>query len=68
MDAGDHQWADPHAAEPFDRNADRVHHPSNEVIQPLVDDDFDDQTFIGFPNDADLFRNDPLALDHDPVS
>jgi len=67
LDAGHHQRTDPHAAKPFDRDADCIHHPPNEVVQSLMHDDFDDQTFIRFTNDADLLRNDALAFDHDSI-
>ncbi len=68
LDTGDRQRTDADAAEALDGDADRVHHPAHQVIDTLVDDDFENQALGRFANDTNLFRHDSLAFDHDAVS
>lgn len=49
-------------------DADLVHHPAHEVVDPLVHDNLDHETFSRLPDDPYLCRNDSLALDRNSVA
>jgi hypothetical protein len=68
LDSGHAERTEPDTAQAFDRDADLVHHPPHEVIDALMDDDLDHQTFGGLADDPDLLRHDPLAFDRDAVA
>jgi hypothetical protein len=68
LNPGHAERAEAHTAQALDRDADFIHHPAYQVIDPLTNDDFDDEPFSRFAGDANLFRDDPLALDRDPVT
>lgn len=65
--SGDRERTDANATEPFDRNADRFHHAADDVIGPFVDDHRQDQALGSLAQDAELPRNDAMALDNDAV-
>ena len=68
LDAADAQGTEAHPPEPFDRDADLVHHPADQMVDALMHHDFQDQSLARLALDTDLFRHDPLALDDDSVA
>lgn len=66
-DAFDADRADPHPAERLDHDSGVFHHPANQVINPLVNDDLEDIALAGLAFDPELFRDDPLAFDVDAI-
>jgi hypothetical protein len=68
LDPRDRQRPDSNAAEPSDWYTDGVHHSPHEMVHAFVHDNFENEPLGRFTDNANLFRNDPLALDHDSVA
>lgn len=67
-EAGKGQRTDADPAQPLDRDPDRLHHPAHEVVHAFVDGDRQDEALARFAENANLFRNDPLAFDHETIA
>jgi hypothetical protein len=65
---GDAQWTDADAAQPLDRYPDRVHDVPHQVVRSLVDYHLQDQTFRRLPQNSELFGDDAVTRDDDPVA
>lgn len=65
---GNAERAEPDPTERFHRDADGVHQPADRVVHPLVDDDFEEDPLAGFPQDAELVRDNPPTVDHHAIA
>ncbi len=60
-------WAEAHSAKTGEGDAHLLHHPPDDVIHPLVDDDLQNQAVARLPHDPELVGYDPAPVDHDAV-
>ena len=67
-EVADAERADSHPAQPFDWDADRLHHPAHEVVHPLVNRDRQDDALARLPQQAHFLRDNGAAFDHDAVA
>jgi hypothetical protein len=65
---GDTEGTDADTAQALDRDADRVHHVSHEVVRALVDHQLEDETVGRLPQDPELLRHGAVPRDDDAVA
>ncbi len=62
------QGAQPNPPQTLNRNAGHVHHPTHDVVEPLVDHDAKNEPFPRLPQDTELLRHNPAPVDGDAFS
>jgi hypothetical protein len=63
----DAQGTDPDATQTVHRDPGALHEAADDVVQPLMDDDLEDEPVPGLAQDPELGRDDLLAVDDEAV-